>query len=187
MAVRFKIIFKTIFLKGPPASPAKITASTTNEFDLDKYNDEVDSLNDLASFISYASRQPAYSFSAIRDDLAASSALSHEPLSDLLRPHHNVSYIQLQDNPGLDSHVLQTLHNGFTFVCVLNEQEPVASTCLLNIRLETNNSTLIWSKPAWDITNAWINPSINPPVGGRPNAGKLKITGVLVASLWLFD
>ena len=72
---------------------------------------------------------------------------------------HNVSYIELDDNLKLDHHVLQALQHGFTFACVLNEQEIAQSTFLLNIRLETDNATLVWSKPAWDITDAWSNAS----------------------------
>jgi len=77
-----------------------------------------------------------------------------------MKAQHNVSFVQLQDNPQLDVQVLQTLQNGFTFVCALNEMDIMQSSCLLNIRLEANNSTLVWSKPAWDISNAWISPAI---------------------------
>jgi len=75
----------------------------------------------------------------------------------------------MHQNPQLDNHVLQAIQNGFTFVTVLNEQEPVTSTCLLNIRLEPNNSTLIWSKPAWDITNTWINQPVTASGLSKPS------------------
>ena len=76
----------------------------------------------------------------------------------------------------LDVHVLQTLQNGFTFTCILNENEPMQTNCLLNIRLEPNKSTLIWSKPAWDITNAWISPSINTTSNVTPTASDTVIS-----------
>ena len=67
----------------------------------------------------------------------------------------------------IDEHDFQ---NGFTFVCALNELEVVQSSCLLNIRLEANNSTLVWSKPAWDISNAWISPAISSSPNSKLNA-----------------
>ena len=128
---------------------------------LECYIEEVGGLNDLASFISYASRKPSQTYLPIKEDLFDPAAnLSGNETGFGTRSQHNVSYVRLDDNPLIDSHVLQTLQNGFTFVCMLNEWEMMQSNCLLNIRLELNNSTLIWSKPAWDITNAWINPTI---------------------------
>lgn len=65
---------------------------------------------------------------------------------------HTINYLQL-DDPNLDYHNLQILENGVTFVVFLNESELVQSNCLLNIRLEADNCTLVWSKPAWDASS----------------------------------
>ena len=43
------------------------------------------------------------------------------------------------------------------------------SNHLLNIRLESDNSTLIWSKPAWDIKNMWLNSLSNPALQAAKN------------------
>jgi hypothetical protein len=95
---------------------------------------------------------------------------------------HNVSYIELDDNHKLDYHILQALQNGFTFTCVLNEQDVVQSNFLLNIRLESDNATLVWSRPAWDISESWMTTTSatgtvnansaaqNMPIGGELNA-----------------
>lgn len=61
----------------------------------------------------------------------------------------------INDNHAIDYHLLQSLHNGYTFVCILNESDIYQSNYLLNIRLEADNSTLFWSRPAWDIANTW--------------------------------
>lgn len=134
---------------------------------LESYNEEVGGLNDLASLISYVSGKTSQSFTPIRDDFSmVGSSMATPPMDSIKATQHNISFVQLQDNPGLDNQVIQTLQNGFTFVCALNELEVVQSSCLLNIRLEANNSTLVWSKPAWDISNAWISPAI----GSSPNS-----------------
>ena len=112
-------------------------------------------LNDMSSFILYASRKPLKTYQPIRDQyvsLTNNNLSSNHTLLDEERIKHKISYIDLDDNPNIDYHLLQTLQNGFTFVCVLNEMEMMQSNLLLNIRLEVDNSTLIWSRPAWDIT-----------------------------------
>lgn len=58
---------------------------------LDRYNEEVASLNDLASFISYASRQPGQGFQPIRDEMA-----SFDLSMETIKSQHNVSYIKLE-------------------------------------------------------------------------------------------
>lgn len=63
----------------------------------------------------------------------------------------------INDNHSIDYNLLQSLHNGFTFVCILNESDMFQSNYLLNIRLEPDNSTLFWSRPAWDIANTWTH------------------------------
>ena len=121
------------------------------------YEEDVAGLNDLASFITYASCKPNQTFMPIRED---NPLLSN--VQDPGRIRHNVSYMKLDDNPKLNHSSLQSLQNGFTFVCFLNESEPLQSNHLLNIRLESDNSTLIWSKPAWDIKNVWLSQLSNP-------------------------
>lgn len=138
---------------------------------VESYNEEVGGLNDLASLISYVSGKSSQSFTPIRDDFSmVGSSMATPPIDSIKATQHNISFIQLQDNPGLDNQVIQTLQNGFTFVCALNELEVVQSSCLLNIRLEANNSTLVWSKPAWDISNAWISPAISSSPNSKLNA-----------------
>jgi hypothetical protein len=65
---------------------------------------------------------------------------------------HTINYLQL-DDPNLDYHNLQIVENGVTFVAFLNESELVQSNCLLNVRLEADNCTLAWSRPAWDASS----------------------------------
>lgn len=139
--------------------PDESSNDQSNSPSLEIYHEEVGSLNDLASFISYSSRQPTQSYLPIRDEFANNTFLISS--AETPKYHHNISYVNIEKNETLDVHVLQTLQNGFTFACILNENEPMQTHCLLNIRLESNKSTLIWSKPAWDITNAWISPPIN--------------------------
>ena len=135
-----------------------------NDATQNETRDEIESsINDLASFMLYASRKPLQVYQPIKDhtSLNNNTILSG---SESAKMKHNVSYIELDDNLKLDHHILQALQNGFTFTCVLNEQDIAQSNFLLNIRLESDNSTLVWSRPAWDITNSWSNtavPSVN--------------------------
>lgn len=136
----------------------KPNANIPNELNI---KEEIEtSINDLASFILYASRKPSKAYQPIKEQHSISPTPASNP-SDV-RMKHNISYIPLDDNPKLDYHTLQALQNGFTFTCILNELDMMQSNFLLNIRLESDNSTLIWSRPAWDITNAWANtPGVN--------------------------
>ncbi len=112
-------------------------------------------LNDMSSFILYASRKPLKTYQPIRDQyvsLTNNNLSVNHTLLDEDRIKHKISYIDLDDNSNVDYHLLQTLQNGFTFVCILNELEMMQTNLLLNIRLEIDNSTLIWSRPAWDIS-----------------------------------
>jgi hypothetical protein len=131
-------------------------------------NDEmVTSLNDMSSFQLYATNRPTNFYHPIREQLPFAPNLTTSPAALLNEPRtkHKVSYLKLDDNPSLDFNALQNLHNGFTFVCVFNEWDMQQSNYLLNIRLEADNSTLIWSRPAWDINNTWINSGITGNVG----------------------
>lgn len=136
------------------------------------YNEEDEietSLSDFVSFSLYASRKPSILYQPIREQntlCSLASQTSTEP-----RFKHNISYIPLDDNPKLDSHLLQMLHNGFTFTCILNEWDMTQSNFLLNVRLEADNSTLIWSRPAWDISNVWSDVSVSAvsPVNNSPH------------------
>ena len=65
---------------------------------------------------------------------------------------HSINYLQL-DDPNLDYHNLQIVENGVTFVVFLNESELMQSNCLLTMRLEADNCTLVWSRPAWDASS----------------------------------
>ena len=150
------------------------------------YPDEVASLNDLASLISYASRYPGHVYVPIKGDLfeyhqqqkftkphgavdkcpekinsGGSGGVNHR--SPITRHKHNISYVPVDDNPRLDAHLMQIMHNGLTCVCVLNEWEVAQSSCLQCVRLEADNATLIWSRPAWDISNevdsSWLSAS----------------------------
>ncbi len=129
------------------------------------YEEDVAGLNDLASFITYASCKPNQTYMPIRED----NPMLSMNVQDIIRVKHNVSYIKLDDNPKLDHSSLQALQNGFTFVCFFNESEPMQSNYLLNIRLESDNSTLIWSKPAWDIKNVWLSQLSNPTLQTTKN------------------
>ncbi len=122
-------------------------------------------LNDMSSFILYATRKPLKIYQPIRDQyvsLNKNPSNNHTFLEEE-RIKHKISYIDLDDNPNVDYHLLQMLQNGFTFVCVSNELEIMQSNLLLNLRLEIDNSTLIWSRPAWDIspTTATMNSIVN--------------------------
>jgi hypothetical protein len=120
-----------------------------------------DDLNDLSLFKEYTSNKPNKTYLPIREDyLTSGNCASVNAQQDLDRNKHDISYLKLDDNPKLDHHLLQQLHNGYTFVCILNENDALQSNHLLNIRLESDNATLIWSKPAWDIKNFWISPLV---------------------------
>ncbi len=140
-------------LLSKPSSNAPV-AATDDEM--------VTSLNDMSSFQLYATNRPTSTYQPIREQLPFAPNLSTNPSTLLNEPRatHKVSYLKLDDNPSLDFNTLQNLHNGFTFACVLNEWDMQQSNYLLNIRLEADNSTLIWSRPAWDISNTWINSGI---------------------------
>ena len=125
----------------------------------DKYEQEVASLNDLASFISYGSRKPSKIYQPIKEQSPGSVLIN----TNESRAKHKVSYLKVDDNPKLDYHLIQALQNGFTFACVLNEWEITQSSYLLNIRLESDNSTLVWSRPSWDISNSWEEDTVNNP------------------------
>lgn len=149
------------FKSSSSASLSK--ASEEAALRVESYNETVGGLNDMASLISYVSGKCSQSFTPIRDhfSMIGGSTMATPPIDSIKATQHNISFVRLQDNPDLDYQIIQTLQNGFTFVCALNELDVVQSSCLLNIRLEANNSTLVWSKPAWDISNAWISPAIN--------------------------
>ncbi|CAF0890793.1 unnamed protein product [Brachionus calyciflorus] len=117
---------------------------TTMKLD-DEHDDMETSLNDYSSFILYANRKPIQTYRPIRDQIILS------PLQNETKYKHSISYVSVDDNFKLDFQTLQMLHNGFTFSCILNEWDMSQSNYLLNIRLESDNSTLIWSRPAWDI------------------------------------
>lgn len=108
------------------------------------------SIDDLASFTLYSSRKPLKVYQPIKDYATPNTMANNDS-----KMRHNVSYIELDDNQKLDYQVLQALQNGFTFTCVLNEQDIVQSSFLLNIRLESDNATLVWSRPAWNISEPW--------------------------------
>ena len=147
---------KTTAIKNT-VSLNKINTSqqAADELALTSYDEEVAGLSDLASFISYSSRKPNQTYLPIREE---NSTGLFQPTTETNRVKHNISFLKIDDNPKLNQNSLQSLHNGFTLVCILNENDAVQSSYLLNIRLESDNSTLIWSKPAWDIKNVWINP-----------------------------
>lgn len=107
---------------------------------------------DFQSFILYASRKPMISYKPIRD--VQNLSINNGYLQYDTKYRHSVSFASLDDNFKLDFQILQMLHNGFTFSCIFNEWDLNQSIHLLNIRLESDNSTLIWSKPAWDIIGA---------------------------------
>ncbi|RNA40782.1 1-phosphatidylinositol 4-5-bisphosphate phosphodiesterase epsilon-1 [Brachionus plicatilis] len=116
---------------------------------LDENKQEMEAnVSDYQSFVLYASRRPIISYKPIRD-LQNLGAQQNDT-----NYKHSVSFITLDDNFKLDFHILQMLHNGFTFCCIFNEWDMSQSNYLLNIRLESDNSTLIWSRPAWDVIGA---------------------------------
>lgn len=132
-------------------SNSKPDLNTTPEQSSLNHGEEIDaSINDLTSFCLYASVKPSQVYQPVREQHPIGNSNLNDP-----RTRHNISYLKLDDNPKLDHHLLQTLQNGMTFACVLNEWDMMQSNFLLNIRLESDNSTLIWSRPAWDISNAW--------------------------------
>jgi hypothetical protein len=100
----------------------------------------------------------------VNDSFFVSSNSNYEPVRDELSStvdsRHNVSYIPL-DDANLNYHLLQCLQNGFTAIVCLNETDVLQSNSLLNIKLEADNCTLIWSKPAWDLVNNWNANTIN--------------------------
>lgn len=58
------------------------------------------------------------------------------------------------------------------------------SNYLLNIRLEADNATLVWSRPAWDIANAWTS-TLNTAVNVEPNSetnNEAKVGGAAVSN-----
>jgi hypothetical protein len=167
---------------SPIASPTATTASAgsqpmqlckakrskteiSNSQKITKINDNTaeaiaTSLSDVASFQLYASCMPSKTYQPIREQLPFAPSLNHSTQSNNNnsnnpRQQHNVSYLKLEDNTTLDYHLLEQLQNGFTFACVLNEWDMQQSSFLLNVRLESDNNTLIWSRPAWDINNTW--------------------------------
>ena len=93
-----------------------------------------------------------------------SNNLNYEPIRDELSSsidnRHNVSYIPL-DDINLNYHLLQCLQNGLTAIVCLNETDVLQSNYLLNLKLEADNCTLIWSKPAWDLVNLLNTNNIN--------------------------
>ena len=101
----------------------------------------------------------------VNDSFFISSNSNYEPIRDELSStvdnRHNISYIPL-DDASLNYHQLQCLQNGFTAVVCLNETDVLQSNYLLNIKLEADNCTLVWSKPAWDLVNHWNTNNINP-------------------------
>jgi hypothetical protein len=143
------------------AAPALVVQTAT-------VDEMVTGLNDISSFQLYAANRPTGCYRPIREQLPFAPTLSSAASCTTAmscgggepRLKHNVSYLKLDGNNALDYNTLQQLHNGFTFVCVLNEWDMHQSNYLLNIRLERDNSTLIWSRPAWDINNTWINSGI---------------------------
>ena len=135
------------------------------------------SLSDLNSFQLYASNKPTQSYRPIRDQLPFAPNMSLNSGTCPDRSKHGVSYVRLEDNETLDFNTLQHLHNGFTFVCVLNEWDMQQSNFLLNIRLEADNATLIWSRPAWDINNIWIGTGVNGNSNANGGAGGVASTG----------
>lgn len=80
----------------------------------------------------------------------------YEPINNEIRSliynKHNLTLIDI-NNQLIDHHLLQSIHNGFTFVICFNDTDIFQSNCLLNIRLEYDNSLLVWSKPTWDVTS----------------------------------
>jgi hypothetical protein len=57
----------------------------------------------------------------------------YDPIRDTDNDH-NITYIPL-DDAGLDYHLLQSFHNGFTFCICLNEYDLIQTNYLLNLRL----------------------------------------------------
>jgi hypothetical protein len=102
------------------------------------------------------------SFHPIRNESSLSSYATVNCCTSERGINHNINYIPLEmmnNEDDVQQIDLQFLHNGLTFVGLLNELDVMQSNFLLNIRLESDNATLIWSKPAWNITDAWANSS----------------------------
>ena len=113
---------------------------------------------------SIAKKQVKAQSPEVNDSFFVSSNSNYEPIRDELSStvdgRHNVSYIPL-DDANLNYHLLQCLQNGFTAIVCLNETDVLQSNSLLNLKLEADNCTLIWSKPAWDLGNNWNTNNIN--------------------------